>query len=67
VEILQAPRPKEPPEVLRQKPWFVDMTRDLLYRLEQDKNAIGELHSYADYVKEHSDSAHATAAKAKAN
>jgi hypothetical protein len=31
------------------------MTRDLLYRLEQDKNAIGELHSFAQYVKEKSD------------
>ena len=67
VEILQAPRPKEPPEVLRQKPWFMDMTRDLLYRLEQDKNAIGELHSFPEYIKEHSDSSHATAAKAKVN
>jgi len=65
VEILQAPRPDEPPEVMRQKPWFVDMTRDLLYRLEQDKNAIGELHSYAEYVKEHSDSSHGSAAKPK--
>jgi len=45
----------------------VDMTRDLLYRLEQDKNAIGELHSYADYVKEHSDSSHASAARTKVN
>lgn len=67
VEILQAPRPDEPPEVMRQKPWFVDMTRDLLYRLEQDKNAIGELHSFDQYEKEHSDSSHATVAKAKVN
>jgi len=67
VEILQAPRPDEPPEVMRQRPWFVDMTRDLLYRLEQDKNAIGELQSYGQYLKEHSDSSHAQAPKAKAN
>jgi len=67
VEILPAPRPEEPPEVMRQKPWFVDMTRDLLYRLEQDKNAIGQLHSYDQYVKEHSDSSHAAAAKGKIN
>jgi ABC-type nitrate/sulfonate/bicarbonate transport system ATPase subunit len=52
VEILQAPRPEVPPEVMRQKPWFVEMTQDLLYRLEQDKNAIGELHSYAEYARE---------------
>jgi len=52
VEVLQAPRPEVPPEVMRQKPWFIDMTRDLLYRLEQDKNAIGELNSYSEYVKE---------------
>ena len=67
VEILQAPRPDEPPEVMRQKPWFVDMTRDLLYRLEQDKNAIGELHSYAQYTKEHSDSCHTAVTTAKVN
>jgi NitT/TauT family transport system ATP-binding protein len=52
VEILQAPRPDVPPEVMRQKSWFVDMTRELLYRLEQDKNAIGELHAYAEYARE---------------
>jgi len=52
VEILQAPRPDVPPEVMRQKHWFVEMTRDLLYRLEQDKNAIGELSSFAEYAQE---------------
>ena len=67
VEILQAPRPDEPPEVMRQKPWFVDMTRDLLYRLEQDKNAIGELHSFAQYAKEHSDAHHEPVAGGKMN
>lgn len=67
VEILQAPRPDEPPEVMRQRSWFVDMTRDLLYRLEQDKNAIGELHNYGQYLKEHSDSSHGMAPKAKVN
>lgn len=65
VEILQAPRPDVPPEEMRQKPWFVDMTRDLLYRLEQDKNAIGELHSFAQYTKERSDSSSTSAAKGK--
>jgi len=49
VEIVQAPRPEMPPEEMRQKKWFVDMTRELLYRLEQDKNAAGELASYAEY------------------
>jgi len=53
LEILQAPRPDMPPEVMRQKPWFVEMTRDLLYRLEQDKNAIGELRDYDEYLREH--------------
>ena len=52
VEVLEAPRPEIPPEEMRQKPWFVDMTRDLLYRLEQDKNAIGALHSFAEYTKD---------------
>ena len=52
VEILQAPRPNMPPEAMRQKKWFVDMTRELLYRLEQDKNAAGELGSYAEYQAE---------------
>lgn len=52
VEIVQSPRPDMPPEEIRQKKWFVDMTRELLYRLEQDKNASGELASYAEYKVE---------------
>lgn len=52
VETIQAPRPDIPPEEMRQKKWFMDMTRELLYRLEQDKNAAGELGSYADYQAE---------------
>jgi NitT/TauT family transport system ATP-binding protein len=63
IEILEAPRPDMPPEVLRQKSWFVDMTRDLLYRLEQDKNAAGELHSFAEFTKEKSDSSHVNVTK----
>jgi hypothetical protein len=43
VEILPVPRPDEPPEVWRQKNWFLDLTRDLLRRLEQDAPASGEL------------------------
>jgi NitT/TauT family transport system ATP-binding protein len=53
LEILQAPRPEIPPEEMRQKKWFVDMARDLLNRLEQDKLATGELSSYSDFVQEH--------------
>jgi NitT/TauT family transport system ATP-binding protein len=43
VEVLQVPRPDEPPEAMRQRKWFVDLTRDLLQRLEQDAPASGEL------------------------
>ena len=43
VEILPVPRPDEPPEVWRQKKWFVDLTHDLLHRLEQDAPASGDL------------------------
>ena len=64
VEIVQAPWPDIPPEEMRQKKWFVDMTRELLYRLEQDKNAAGELGSYPDYKSEiehrHSDASSAS-------
>ena len=65
IEVLEAPRPDMPPEILRQKSWFVDMTRDLLYRLEQDKNAAGELHSFAEFTKEKSDSSHVNITKGK--
>jgi NitT/TauT family transport system ATP-binding protein len=53
LEILQAPRPEIPPEEMRQKKWFIEMARDLLNRLEQDKLAIGELSSYSEFVTEH--------------
>jgi NitT/TauT family transport system ATP-binding protein len=53
MEVLQAPRPEMPPEEMRQKKWFVEMTRDLLNRLEQDKLAGGELSNYSDFVIEH--------------
>jgi NitT/TauT family transport system ATP-binding protein len=43
VEILPVPRPDEPPEAWRQKKWFLDLTRDLLHRLEQDAPALGDL------------------------
>ena len=43
VEILPLPRPDEPPESWRQQKWFMDLTRDLLRRLEQDAPASGDL------------------------
>ncbi len=43
VEILQVPRPDEPLESMRQKPWFSELTADLLQRLELDALASGAL------------------------
>jgi NitT/TauT family transport system ATP-binding protein len=43
VEELQLPRPDEPPEVMRKRPWFNELTQDLLQRLETDAAAGGEL------------------------
>jgi ABC-type nitrate/sulfonate/bicarbonate transport system ATPase subunit len=43
LEVLHAPRPAEPPEVMRKKPWFNDITQELLRRLETDAPACGEL------------------------
>jgi NitT/TauT family transport system ATP-binding protein len=43
VEVLQLPRPDEPPEVMRKRPWFNELTQDLLHRLETDAIAGGEL------------------------
>ena len=42
-EELQLPRPDEPPEVMRKRPWFNELTQDLLNRLETDAAAKGEL------------------------
>ena len=39
VEILKVPRPSEPPEVSRRKPWFVDFCQTLLRRLEEESPA----------------------------
>jgi len=36
VEILKVPRPSEPPEESRRKPWFVDFCQALLRRLEEE-------------------------------
>ena len=43
VEELQLPRPDEPPEVMRKRPWFNDLTQELLHRLEADAPPGGEL------------------------
>jgi NitT/TauT family transport system ATP-binding protein len=43
VEKLHLPRPDEPPDVMRQRPWFNTLTQDLLRRLETDAPASGEL------------------------
>jgi NitT/TauT family transport system ATP-binding protein len=43
LEVLHAPRPNEPPEVMRKRPWFNDITQELLRRLETDAPALGEL------------------------
>ncbi len=36
VEILHVPRPDEPPEVARRRPWFIEFTQSLLRRLEEE-------------------------------
>jgi NitT/TauT family transport system ATP-binding protein len=43
VEELQLPRPDEPPEVMRKRPWFSELTQELLQRLETDAPPQGEL------------------------
>ncbi len=39
VEILKVPRPSEPPEEIRRKPWFVSFCQALLRRLEEESPA----------------------------
>jgi NitT/TauT family transport system ATP-binding protein len=39
VEILKVPRPSEPPEEIRRKPWFVSFCQGLLRRLEEESPA----------------------------
>jgi NitT/TauT family transport system ATP-binding protein len=39
VEILKVPRPAEPPEVSRRKPWFIEFCQALLRRLEEESTA----------------------------
>ena len=43
VETLALPRPDEPPEIMRKRPWFTSVTQELLRRLEDDAPAGGEL------------------------
>ena len=39
VDILRVPRPNEPPEESRRKPWFIDFCQALLRRLEDESPA----------------------------
>jgi NitT/TauT family transport system ATP-binding protein len=39
VEVLKVPRPDEPPEESRRKPWFINFTQELLRRLEEEAPA----------------------------
>ncbi|MFA5263360.1 MAG: ABC transporter ATP-binding protein [Opitutaceae bacterium] len=43
VEELKLPRPDEPPDVMRKRPWFNEINQELLRRLETDAPASGEL------------------------
>ena len=43
VEVLEVPRPDEPLEAMRGKPWFNELTQELLARLEVDAIASGAL------------------------
>jgi NitT/TauT family transport system ATP-binding protein len=40
VEILKVPRPVEPPEESRRKPWFINFCQALLRRLEEEAPAV---------------------------
>ena len=39
VEVTEVPRPDEPPEQMRRRPWFVEMRAELLRRLEEEAPA----------------------------
>jgi len=39
VEIIKVPRPNEPPEQSRRKPWFIEFCQGLLRRLEEESPA----------------------------
>ena len=39
IDIMKVPRPAEPPEQSRRKPWFIDFCQNLLRRLEEESPA----------------------------
>jgi ABC-type nitrate/sulfonate/bicarbonate transport system ATPase subunit len=39
VEVIKVPRPEEPPEQARRKPWFINFCQELLRRLEEESPA----------------------------
>ncbi len=39
LEVLHVPRPEEPPEQTRRKPWFINFSQELLRRLEEEAPA----------------------------
>jgi NitT/TauT family transport system ATP-binding protein len=41
IEILKVPRPAEPPEETRRKPWFINFSQALLRRLEEESTTSG--------------------------
>jgi hypothetical protein len=45
VEVIRVPRPLEPPEESRRKPWFINFCQSLLRRLEDEAPAaqLGKL------------------------
>jgi NitT/TauT family transport system ATP-binding protein len=43
VEVLKVPRPNEPPEQSRRKPWFISFCQELLHRLEESSPATAEV------------------------
>jgi NitT/TauT family transport system ATP-binding protein len=45
IEELHVPRPNEPPEIFRTRPWFTELVSDLRNRLETDAESMGELGS----------------------
>src|SRR5208337_3871915 len=44
VEVLKVPRPDEPPELSRRKPWFIDFCQTLLRRLEEETPTSSGVH-----------------------
>ena len=46
VEVLKMPVPEGPPQEWRRKPWFAEITQELLRRLEEEAPASGELYRH---------------------